>query len=287
MAQHSSGGTVKRTAVVIVAVALSLSCKSGEERAAERQKSLEEQKSKLKDERAKADAPKGSADSGPKDAFWDDPSYVELRPDGKCPEGMWALFAAPAPGADAAEKKANEAKRSELAAKLKATTFVTRFRAGLGVDVADYDAAKGLYPVAVQATLDCSDSAGSVTIALADAKATVPPNSAAKGDADFVVRIWMAEPSRFQIPMKSMADAKTWKEKSLLGLEARYVFTLGKTAIDHKMNKVAKHVEKTVAGDISIGGGAEDWGAGRMVRADVKAMRLSTDRGREVITEKR
>ncbi|MFL5320724.1 MAG: hypothetical protein ACJ790_13770 [Myxococcaceae bacterium] len=274
-----------RVIAVSVAVAslLLLSCKSGEDKAKERQEKLETQKAEYKAAQAKGDAPK--TDTAPKDPYWDDPSLIEISDEGKCPEGIWALFPGSAPGADAAEKKANESKRAELAKSLREKSFTLKLRTGRGVELQDYNAAKGFYPVEVKTSVDCKDSAGTVTIAVGDAKAQTPPNSAAKEGAGQTMRIWWSPPAEFTVPMKSMSDAKAWKDKNLLGLEARYVFKLGKAEIDRKAVKVEKHVEKTSVGDIKIGGGSEDWGAGRMVRGDVEKMRLTVDHGQTVLAQ--
>lgn len=277
---------MKRVVAAVAACSFLFACQSGEDKLKEKQKALEEAKARYKEEQANAGAPK-TADDTPKDPFWENPSLVEVRDEGNCPEEFWALFPGPAPGADAAEKKANESKRAELVKKLKDQTYLIKFRTGLGLTLQDYNAAKGYYPLEVQQTIDCKDSYGNVTISVGDEKAMTPPSSAAKEGAAYTVRIWYAPPAEFQVPMKSMSEAKAWKDKNLLGLEARYIWKPGKASVDHKYEKVAKHVEKTVAGDIQIGGGAEDWGAGRGLHADVQAMRVSTNHGKDVIVEKK
>lgn len=256
-----------------------------EDKFAAKQKALEEQRKKLKDDKAKADNPAKS--DGPKDPFWDDASLISIRDEGKCPDNLWALFKMPAPGADAAEKKANESKRKEYAETLRNATYVISFRNGTGLSLDEYIASKGYFPLTAKSTIDCKDSVGNVTIALAPAKAQTPPTSAAKEGAGYTMRIWYAEPQSFQLPMESMGAAKEWRQKSSLGLEAKFIFKLGKTAIDKKLEKVAKHVEKAGGETIEIGGGSEDWGAGRVVHADVQAMRITTDRGTKTWVEKR
>lgn len=277
-----------RALLAVAASALLLAAcskESTEDKLAAKQKQIEEQRKQLKEDKAKADAP--VANDAPKDPYWDAPGLILVRDEGKCPDNLWALFNAPAPGADAAEKKANEAKRKELAEQLRNQTFVISMRTGNGLELEEYNAAKGYFPLKVKSTIDCKDSIGNVTIALTDAKAQTPPTSAAKEGASYTMRIWYAEPQAFQLPMPGMAQAKEWKNKSSLGLEARFIWKPGKTAIDKKLEKVAKHVEKAAGETIQIGGGTEDWGAGRMLKADVEAMRITTDRGTKTLVEKK
>src|SRR5438105_1868294 len=84
-----------------------------------------------------------------------------------------------------------------------------------------------------------------------------------------------SETVKFSIPMKSMAEAKEWKNKNLIGLSARVVFKLGKPDVDKKLHKVAKVTEKAAGETISIGGGTEDWGAGRLVHAELIGLRVA------------
>lgn len=267
-----------------VAALLCTACDKGDS-TSDRVKQLEAQRKALKDEKSKAGAAK--PDDAPKDPFWDDEALVTISDEGRCPDNFWALFAGPAPGATPAEKKANEANRAEYARALRGRTYVIRQRLGNGLDLEEYNAAKGHFPLKAKSTIDCKDSVGNVTVSLADVKAQTPPSSAAKEGAAYTIRVWYAEPQTHLLPMPSMGDAKTWKNKSSLGLEARYLFKLGKSAVDKKLERVAKHVEKAAGETIEIGGGTEDWGAGRMVRGDVQAMRITTDRGTKTVVEKR
>lgn len=271
---------------VVLSAVFTLACsKGGPDSTEDKLKKLEEQRKQLKDSKAAANAPR--VDDTPKDPFWDSASLVTIQEEGKCPDNFWALFGGPAPGATPEEKKANEAKRSEYAKVLRDSQFVIKLRMGNGLDLEEYNAAKGYFPLKAKSTIDCKDSIGNVTVALTDVKAQTPPSSAAKEGAAYTIRIWYAEPQAYEVPMTSMADAKTWKNKSSLGLEGRYIFKLGKTANDKKLEKVARHVEKAGGETIEIGGGTEDWGAGRMIRADVQAMRITTDRGTKTVVEKR
>lgn len=274
------------TPVVLAAALLGvagLSCSDGSKRIEERQKAIEESRAELK-AKAEAKSAAKAPDEPPVklDAFWDDPSYLTLRPDGPCPEGLWALFPGPAPG-EGAERKANEAKRADYAAKLRQATFLARLRPASGLTLQPYDAPKGQFSLELLGLLDCVDAGGHVAIGWKSPKAITPPTSAAKDDADLVQRIWQGETMFYPIPMRSQGEAKEWEAKHRFDLDARVVLKLGKAEVDRKLVKVAKQS----SGEISIGGGTEDWGAGRMVRAQLLGVRIGVDRERTPLVEKR
>ncbi|MBL8958185.1 MAG: hypothetical protein JNK82_45855 [Myxococcaceae bacterium] len=215
---------------------------------------------------------------------WDDGKLITS--DGPCPEGIWALFKGDAPGADKAEKKANEAKRADLVQDLKAQTFMVKLRSD-GVKLKDFDAPKGEFPLEVNGSIECTDSFGHVALAWTAAKAGNPGNSAAKQDAEITQNYWLAPPVTFAIPMKSMSEAKEWANANRIGLSARVVFKLGKVEVDKKLHKVAKVTEKAAGETISIGGGTEDWGAGRLVRVELVGLRVATEKETKQIFEKK
>lgn len=266
---------------------LVLGCPSGkkkaEERAAARQAEIEQARA---DRKAAQDQPAKEAAAAPAvrlEPFWDDAAYLKVSPDGACPEGLWALFPGPAPGDDAAARKANEAKRAELARSLKDATVLLKLRVGDSLKLLDYNAAKGELPIELKGVIDCKDSAGNVSIGLGDAKAITPGSSAAKQGAEVAMRIWDAPALRYVHPLRSMADAKEFLTKHRFDLEARVVFKLGRAEVDKKMVRIAK----ATSGEISIGGGNEDWGAGRMVRAQLLGVRIAADHGRLALVEQR
>lgn len=214
------------------------------------------------------------------DPFWADPAYLTLKDDGPCPDGFWALFPLEAPGADAAEKKANEARRAELAARLRAATYVTET---LDVKLGEFDSGKGEIPVTVKGSLDCTDSAGRVTIALAPARPELPENR------DFGQYQWVADRLAYARPLK-LSEASAFKRTHQTGLGARLVFKLGKAENHKKLERITESPEERaerLKHDIPGGGGIEDWGAGRMIRADVLGTRVAIDKGRTLVVEQR
>jgi hypothetical protein len=268
---------------LLLASALVLSCSDGGKRIEERQKAIEESRAELKAQVEAKSTEKRPEEAPVKlDPFWDDPAFVTLRPDGACPEGLWALFPGPAPG-EGPEKKANEAKRADYAAKLKGTTFVARLRPSSGLVLQPYDSPKGQFSLELFGLLDCVDAGGHIAIGWNKPKAITPPTSAAKDDADLVQRIWRGEPMFYPLPMKSQGEAKEWEAKHRFGLDARVILKLGKGEVDRKMVKVAKQS----SGDISVGGGTEDWGAGRMVRAQLLGVRIAIEREKTALVEKK
>ena len=134
---------------------------------------------------------------------------------------------------------------------------------------------------------DYTDSFGHVALAWTAAKAGDPGNSAAKQDAEITQNYWVAQPVTFSIPMKSMAEAKEWANSNRIGLSARVVFKLGKVEVDKKLHKVAKVTEKAAGETISIGGGTEDWGAGRLVRVELIGLRVAVDKEKTQLFEKK
>jgi hypothetical protein len=228
----------------------------------------------------------------PKNVFhldkpWEDTAYVELRADGPCPPNFWALFPGETPGATKEEKKANNASRAELAKALREQTYLVKLHGPDVVKLLPYDAPKGWFPLEVIGTIDCTDSIGRVALAWSAVKAGDPGNSAAKEGADVTQNMWMAEPVKFTLPMKGMSDAKVFDTKNRLGLSARIFFKLGKAEQDRKMKKLPKATQKASGETIDMGGGTEDWGAGRMVRADGLGIRVATDKEKTMLVEKK
>jgi hypothetical protein len=218
---------------------------------------------------------------------YNDSESTLLSNEGPCPDGIWALFKGETPGQSKDEKKANEAKRGELAKALKDKQFLVKLRAPDDVNLKPFDAPKGEFPLEVAGSIECTDSFGHVSIAWTAAKAGDPGNSAAKQDAEITQNYWMAPKVAFAIPMKTMNEAKEWSNANRISMKARVVFKLGKVEVDKKMHKVAKVTEKAYGETISIGGGAEDWGAGRLVRAELIGLRVATNKEKDQIFEKK
>jgi hypothetical protein len=275
----------RKLAAGALAVALVLTgCSDRKKKAEQLQLALEAEKAakKAADEAKEQPAPT-KVESAHLEAFWDDSSHIKVSADAACPEGMWALFPGDAPGTDPAEKKANGARRGELAKKLREATFVAKLRAPSGVVLKEYDAPKGYFPLEVLGTIDCVDSGGHIAIAWSPAKAVAPGNSAAKEGAEVSQNMWQAEPFHYTLPMKSVGEAKEWRTKHQFDLDTRIVFKLGKVQVDKKLFKTSK----VTSGEITLGGGMEDWGAGRMVVAEVEGVRVATDHEKTAIIEKK
>lgn len=217
------------------------------------------------------------------ESYWDNPEYTVLQADGPCPEGFWALFPGEAPGANKEEKKANNAKRAALAKSLREKTYLVKLKGPGQVTLLPFDPPKGHFPLEVLGTIDCTDAAGHVAIAWTPAKAGTPPNSAAKQDADVTQNIWNAEAMKFTLPSMTMVEAKDYADKYKGAFAARIVLKLGKAAVDKKVIRTQKVQDK----EITIGGGMEDWGAGRMIHADIQGYRIAVDREQKMVLEKK
>lgn len=253
-----------------------------EQQLAALQKKKEEEK-KAKDEDKLAPLPTEVVELDPP---YDDRQATVIGQDGPCPDGLWALFPGDAPGANAEEKKANGARRKELADALKAQKFIVKLRAPNQVTLSPYDAPNGKFGIEVIGTIDCTDALGRIAIAWTDAKAGDPGNSAAKEGAEFSQNVWMAEPVRFELPMKSLTEAKAFNDGNRFGLSARAAFTLGKVEVDKKLRKVAKVKMEALGEKLGYGGGTEDWGAGRLVHAQLLGIRVATEREKKTLLTK-
>jgi hypothetical protein len=260
--------------------------KKAESEAAAREKSNAEKQAAREAAMSNKPPPMPAGEVVKVDPPYSDEGNVLLKSDGQCPEGFWSLFAGDPPGANKDEKKANAAKRAELAKALKDRTYLVKLRASQ-VKLSPYDAPNGRFVVEVDGSIDCEDSIGHVTIAWTKAVATTPPPSAAQEGAEVTQNVWLAPKVEFSVPMPTMAQAKEFNDKNRLSLSARVALKLGKTEIDKKMKKVAK-VETEAAGQaLKIGGGMEDWGAGRVVRAELIGVRLASDREKTTVAEKK
>lgn len=276
--------SLRAVAVSLVAMFL-LACP--ENRAKRAEKQLADLKEKQDAEKAakKEDKLVAPVDTVKLDPPYDDASSERLVPDGPCPEGLWALFPGEAPGATPEEKKANAARRAELAKSFEGKRYMYRLRAPNQVTLKPHDAAAGVLPIEVLGTVDCTDSLGRVAIAWTEAKAGSPNASAAKEGAEFSQNMWLAAPVAFSLPIKSMSEAKTFQQTNALGMTARVVFTLGKGEVDKKLRKVGKVQEKAAGETVGYGGGTEDWGAGRLVHAELIGLRVGVEQEKKQLFE--
>lgn len=221
------------------------------------------------------------------DPPYDDAQAVVLMPDGPCPEGFWALFPGDAPGATPEEKKANQANKKALAEQVRSKKYLVKLKGANLVTLSPYDAPKGRFLIEVKGTIDCTDSMGRVAIAWTEAKAGDPGNSAAKEGSEVTQNVWNALPVTFELPITSLTEAKTFNDGNRFGLSARVAFTPGKVEVDKKLKKVPKVTEQAAGETLTIGGGTEDWGAGRLLRAELLGVRVATDREKKQLFDQK
>ncbi|HYV50239.1 MAG TPA: hypothetical protein VFA20_35535 [Myxococcaceae bacterium] len=212
------------------------------------------------------------------DLYWDDPSYIVLGDQSPCPEGFWALFGGDPPGATKEEQKANLAKKPELKKALEAKTFLVHMQSGDEVSLGDYSNAKGELDINVKATVLCkSPSLENVTIAFGPVKPQLPPGR------DFGQYFWLGDPVKFPVKVP-FSQVPEFKSKHRLDLDARIVFTMGKPEQHKKLIKSTETAEEKAERkkfDIpGRAGGMDDWGAGWVMHAEVKGVRVAADRGK-------
>lgn len=273
---------VRKVLLAAVAVGLFPGCKDPEQKIAERQRALEAARAQEKESQALAEKAKDAPKERAADPYWDDPSFVVIRDEKACPDGMWALFDGPAPAGDDATRQQNAARRGEIAKQLREKTFVARLRGPDQVTLKDYDAPKGEFPLELKGTIDCEDSIGRIAFSFTEAKA-VPMPASALSDGPNPQMMWSAPAKDFALPMKSMSEAKAFRDRHRFGLEAYIVFRIGKTEFHHKRVKTAKQTQ----GEVTIGGTIDDFGAGRLVRADIEGIRVLANPGPIVLVDTR
>jgi len=202
------------------------------------------------------------------DPFWGTPDYLKAFNGKPCPEGLWSLF--PETPGEGAQKEANEAKRAALLEKVRGSTFVAVLHSGAGVDVRPYNKKKKRLTVEVDGLLECTDGAGVVSLAWGDpAKPFRAPQPGDEDDSLPPTSVWRAQPLVFHLPFANATEAKKFVDETVVGLDARIVFTLGKVAVD-----VKKH--KTPTGENGEPA-LVDYGAGRLVHVNVLGTRLAAD----------
>lgn len=271
-----SNWTKRRLWTALGLVALT-ACNDGEEKVRARQKALDDAKAakRAKQQEAPSNASAGAAMK--LDAFWEDPTHVKLgNVDATCPEGLWALFPGKVPG-EGAEKEANQAKRAELAKKLRETTFTVRLRGGMGVTVKDFNAAEMKIPVEVAGSIDCTDTLGRITIAWGNTKAV------SRTDTPLPVNYWQSQPLGYPLEQKSSAEAKEFLAQHRFDIYTRLQVKVKDATTDRKMLPVPQVSE---TGD-QVGERLEDWGAGRLVRMQVQAVRIAVDQEKTPVLENR
>ncbi len=282
--------SMKRGSMVLFAAALAatlVSCqtKSATERVEEALKRQEAERASATSAQ-KTDAPQPALRALDLPSPYDLREATEIVADGICPTGFWTLFNDKPPGATAEERKQNEALRKERAKALNASTYIVRLRGSPLVSLSTFDAPAGKFVISVAGSVSCRDEKGLVEIAWNTPKAvsTVP-----KGEVG--INHWEAGLETFDYPMASLSEAKAFYEQNRINLSARVAFTLGATTIDHKMEKVAR---VDIKPDLSVtteriqyGGGIEDWGAGRLVRAQLIGIRVARDAEKTELFDRR
>ncbi len=253
-----------------------------EQQLAELQKKKDAEKRAQKEKEEKLAAPVESVKLDPP---YDDLSSERVVADGPCPAGFWALFPGEVPGATPDEKKANAARKAELAKAFVGKRYLVRLRAPAQVTLKPHDAAAGVLPIEVVGTIDCTDSIGRIAIAWTDAKATTPKPSALREGSEVTQNLWLAPPVPFTLPMTSMSEAKTFHQRNALGLTARVVFTPGKAEVDQKLKKVGQVKTESAGETVAFGGGLEDWGAGRLLRAELVGVRVAVEQEKKQLFE--
>lgn len=272
--------------ILVVFVVGALGCK-GRDSAGDRALAQLEALQKKKAAEAEAKKEDKLAPLVPVESILLDPPYndqgsTKLAPDAPCPEGFWALFGLEAPGATPEEKKANEANRKSIAEGVRAKQYMVKLRVGSGVALKPFDAPKGIFPVEVVGSIDCTDSRGHIAIAWSDAK---PSTHGQPGD--LAQWYWDSALVTFSLPMATMVEAKAFENENKVGVSARVVFTLGKAELDKRVRKVEK-VSTTVGDEkIEYGGGMEDWGAGRLIHAELLGIRVAIDREKKQLFDLR
>jgi len=277
--------TARGTSLVLLA-ALTLSAGSGcvdnKAKMREAQKKRDAEKKAQEDkEAARLKALQPKVDRAKLDSFWDDPSFLKVTLGRPCPEGLWSLFPG-APG-EGAEQARNEAKREELAEKMRNSTFVVLLAHGNGVTMRKYNAKKKQLTIEVDGLVECYDGLGLLSVAWGQpAKPFRPPPPDADEEEMTPQAVWRAQPLLFPLPFPNAAEANKFRDKAGLGIETRIVFKLGKIDIDKKKLKTEKPLPDAGAVKEEL-----DWGAGRLVHVDVLGVRVGTDFEKTMLVEKR
>lgn len=265
--------------LALLALSLAGGCSDKSQKMKEAQKRRDEEKKtfeKEAEERRKAEAPKVSA--AQLGSEWDSPDFVKIATGKKCPDGLWALF--PSTPGEGSEQERNAQKKPELAEAMRKATFVAVFHHGTGVTLGKFDKKKKVLPVQVEGVLECFDGLGLLTVALGDgAKPFRPPKSKGADDDMSPQAVWRAKPLVLKVPFEDALEAKVFSQGEGLGTDARIVFTLGKTEVDEKLEKVPPNEEAGTKG------GTVDWGAGRLVHAVVTGVRLASDHEKKSLVE--
>lgn len=269
--------------LVCCALGLTLgSCSDTKKKMEERQRARVEAKKQYEqseEEKRKAEQPKiEPANLGP---FWDDPSFGKVALGKPCPEGLWAIFPGPAPG-EGEQQAANEANRATLAQAARQKTYVTKFSLPNGVALQDYVAKKRALPVELEGLVECIDGLGVVSIAWGEPTRVLrPPKDADEEEVPTQQAVWRAKPVYFSLPMSGPKEVEEFKSKHGVDLDARVVFRLTEVELDKAVQKTLKAYRPDAGEEMED----VDWGAGRLVHAQVLGIRLGTDHEKTALWE--
>lgn len=216
--------------------------------------------------------------------FWEDPGYLRLRDDAECPAGFWALIPGEAPGETKEEKQRNEALRADLVRGLKGATFALHFSGPTHLTLGEYSSATGEFPIEIRNVLRCESEVGTVTFALGPVEAAPTPG---RDEGQYY---WQGAPVAFAAKVP-FSQSVSFRNDHKLDLDARILFRLGKLERHRKLIRVQETAEERAERkkhDIPAPpSGPEDWGAGWLIRAEVRSVRLAVDQGRTPIVDRR
>ncbi len=258
---------------------------SAGERAAAQLEAL--QKKKALDAQTKQSARNKPIEKVKLDPPYDDTQAISLMPDAPCPEGFWALFTGDVPGVNPEERKTNAANRAAIAEKVRSKKYVVRLRGPPDVQLEPWDPQTQKFLVHVSGSVDCTDSLGTITMAWTDAAVIVPKNSAAQEGSTLRPNVWQAKPVQFSIPMKNPDEAAKYYDQTRFALTARVGMTLGQVMVDKKLKKIAAAIDQSSGEKVGFGGDVEDWGAGRLIRAEMLGTRVAVQGERKQLFEMR
>ena len=255
--------------LALLAMAGTAGCDDSKKRMAEKQRVLAAEKKKIEEAKVaelKAKAPKN--ERARLDAPWGGSDNLEVLNGTPCPEGLWALFPETPEGlpADVAGKK------DALADKVKGASFTALLPLGGVVTLGKYDKKKKVLPVVIDGVFGCFDKGGVLSFALTSPARPFRPKPSEQEELS-PQAVWRSPPLVVKVPFATAAEAKEFANGKGAGLEARIAFTLGKVEVDKKLLKPPKPLEGAPpTSDTPV-----DWGAGRLVHAELIGTRLGLD----------
>lgn len=135
-----------------------------------------------------------------------------------------------------------------------------------------YDRKRKALPVQIDGVFGCYDKGGTLAFALTSPAKPFRPKPSEDGDMS-PQAVWRSPPLIVRVPFASAAEAKEFTNGKGTGLEARIAFTVAKVEVDKKFIKPPKPPE----GAPEVSDAPVDWGAGRLVHAEIVGVRLGVD----------